>query len=502
VRRPLVALTAALCAVLLPVDPARAAEEAHPIVFPVAGEVTWTDTWHAPRGGGRLHEGQDLMGEKGLPVVAADDGVVTYLQKGHASAGHWLRLLADDGWIYSYIHLNNDSPGTDDGQASDDQIFGPGIAQGVRVTAGQVLGYLGDSGNAESSGAHLHFEMKDPSGTSINPAPSLRTARRVDGTTDAASSPIPRIAGPDRVATAVAAAEAGWPEGAARAVLAAGGRYDEALPAGVLAAAHQGPLLLTSSATGLEPNVATVLGDLGVGSVTVVGSVPAAVEADVRAAGHQVTRLGAPGDPVATAAAVAGAVGGGSGTAVLVNGSRFADGVAAAGLAAGRGWPVLLTTTSTVPQRTVDTWRDLGVQRVVLVGGTGVIGANIETFVAERGRCAGAAGCAVERVAGRDRYATSVAAAQRSLELGGRSVADVLLGTGTAYADALTAGPLTARRQGLTVLVDGSGAGGDGASRTFLSAQREAVQRVAILGGSGAVTATADRAIQQALGLA
>jgi putative cell wall-binding protein len=501
VRRTLVAaLTAALAVALMPVAPAAGADVVHPIVFPVVGDVTWSDTWHAPRGGGRLHMGQDLMGSKGQPLVAADAGTITFLQKDHASAGHWLRLLADDGWIYTYIHLNNDTPGTDDGKATDDQIFGPGIAQGVRVDAGQVVGYMGDSGNAESTAPHLHFEMKDPSGTTINPAPSLREAVRVDGSAGAAASPIPRIAGIDRVATAVEAARAGWPQGAGSAVLAAGARYDESLPAGVLAAARQGPLLLTT-ASRLEANVAEVLRQLGVGAVTVVGSVPAQVEADLRSAGHRVDRLGVAGNPVETAAAVAGAVGGQAGTVVLVNGSSFADGISAAGLAAGRGWPVLLTTASTVPQRSVDTWRALGVRRVVLVGGTAVIGDNIQRFIASSGRCAGGAGCEVERVAGTERYGTSVQAASRSIALGGRSAADLLVGTGTAFPDALTAGPLTARRQGITVLVDGSGAGRDGASRAFLSERRAEVERVAILGGSAAVGSLADRAVQQALGI-
>lgn len=501
-RRPLVALMVALVGALLPLDSARAEEVVHPIVFPAAGEVTWTDTWGAPRGGGRTHQGQDLMGEKGVPLVAADDGVITFVQQNHASAGHWLRLLADDGWIYTYIHLNNDSPGTDDGSATYDQAFGPGIEQGARVSAGQLVGYLGDSGNAEGTGPHLHFEMKDPSGVTINPAPSLRAARHVDSTSDPVASPIPRIAGPDRVATSIEAARAGWPDGAPHAVLAAGGRYDEALPASVLAAARQGPLLLTTSTSGLEPNVANILDELGVAGVTVVGSVPAAVDGDLRAAGHQVERLGAAGDAVSTATTVARAVGGQSGTAVLVNSSRFADGVAAAGLASGRGWPVLLTTTTTIPQRTVDTWRALGVTRIVLLGGTGVIGDNIERFIASSGRCAGGTTCEVLRVAGRDRYATSVAAAEHSLGLGDRSVADVLVGTGTAFPDALAAGPLTARRQGLTVLVDGSGAGHDAASRAFLADRRADVERVAILGGGAAVSASADKALQQALGLA
>jgi putative cell wall-binding protein len=198
--------------------------------------------------------------------------------------------------------------------------------------------------------------------------------------------------------------------------------------------------------------------------------------------------------------AVANEVGGAGGVAVLVNDARFADGVSATAVAAGRGWPVLLTGVSTVPQRTVDAWRSLGVRTLVIVGGTSVVAQKIEDFVRTSGRCAGSVNCTVERLAGADRYATSVAVVQRSLELG-RSVATVLLGTGTSYADVLASGPLASHFGGLALLVDGSGAGADAASRSFLTANASAVKQVSILGGSGAVSGAADRALQDALGL-
>jgi hypothetical protein len=99
-----------------------------------------------------------------------------------------------------------------------------------------------------------------------------------------------------------------------------------------------------------------------------------------------------------------------------------------------------------------------------------------------------------------DRYATSVAVVQRAVALGGRSAASLLLGTGTSYADVLASGPLASQRKGLALLVDGSGSGADGASRSFLEANAATVKDVAILGGSGAVNAAADRAVRTALG--
>src|SRR5690606_36480765 len=91
------------------------------------------------------------------------------------------------GWFYVYLHVNNDTPGTDDGQATFEQAFVPGLAVGQRVSSCQPIAYMGDSGNAEGAGAHLHFEIRRPpsqdgrhrhwsSSEPINPQDSLLTA--------------------------------------------------------------------------------------------------------------------------------------------------------------------------------------------------------------------------------------------------------------------------------------------------------------------------------------
>ena len=73
------------------------------------------------------------------------------------------------GWEYWYIHINNDTPGTDDGLNPLDHAFAPGIVVGGKVSAGQVVAYAGDSGNAESTGAHLHFERRHSNNCAISP---------------------------------------------------------------------------------------------------------------------------------------------------------------------------------------------------------------------------------------------------------------------------------------------------------------------------------------------
>jgi putative cell wall-binding protein len=512
-RRFLPVLPVLLATALLVVVPTSAvasadeAEEVHDILFPVAGDVHYSDTFGAPRGSGRSHEGQDLLGEKMQELVAADSGTITFLTWPEASYGYYVRLTADDGWVYSYVHINNDTPGTDDDAAEREDVYGPGIEEGARVERGQLIGYLGDSGNAESTAPHLHFEMHDPDGALVNPMASLDAAQHVDASVDAVdaedddgeASPIARLAGVDRVATAIAVAQRGWPDGADAVVLASGASYAEALPASVLAARTDAPMLLVGDE--LTDALVDELEALDPSRVTVTGSVPSAVDDALDDLGYRVRRVGAAGDAESNAAGLAAEIGGDAGVAVLVNESRFADGVSAAGIAAAHGWPILLTTTNVVPQVTVHAWRDLGVERLVLVGGTGVIGANIESWAAANGRCAGSDGCGVERVAGTDRYATSVATVERSIEAGGTSVASVLLGTGTTYPDALASGPLAARLGGVALLVDGSGRKADRVSRAFLAEHADDVDDVAILGGRAAVTSAADRAIQEALGL-
>ncbi len=154
--------------------------EVRPIVFPVDGDNRYTDTWLSPRGGGRRHVGVDFMADKLTPVVAAADGCITRLRyPGPDTAGdNYLILTDDDGWEYRYLHLNNDSPGTDDGANDRDQAFHGGLQKGDCVVAGQRIAYVGDSGNAEHAGAHLHFELRRPDGLWINPTPSVDAALR------------------------------------------------------------------------------------------------------------------------------------------------------------------------------------------------------------------------------------------------------------------------------------------------------------------------------------
>jgi len=124
--------------------------------FPMQGRCSFSDSWHAPRGGGRLHEGVDIIGARGLAIYAVVDGTITRMLTGGALSGNSIRLTAPDGTYYFYAHLDG---------------FAAGLATGQTVRAGQVIGYNGSTG---ATTAHLHFEIHPQGGAAVNPYPIVK----------------------------------------------------------------------------------------------------------------------------------------------------------------------------------------------------------------------------------------------------------------------------------------------------------------------------------------
>jgi hypothetical protein len=161
-------------------DPDRASAEALtvPMVMPIPGFPAPQDTWLAPRSGGRRHLGQDLMAPRLTPIIAPFAGEVSLFTSSAQPPHYYLRLQATDGWLAWAMHLNNDSAGTDDGVGGPDLAFAPGLKTGDWVGPGQLLGWVGDSGNSEETAPHLHFELwHQPTNAALNPIHSLRAAR-------------------------------------------------------------------------------------------------------------------------------------------------------------------------------------------------------------------------------------------------------------------------------------------------------------------------------------
>ena len=160
--------------------PAAAADEGpdyRELHFPVEGAVSFSDDYGDPRSGGRSHEGNDLMGKKLQKLLAAADGTVSLRLDTGGNAGHMLTIRDADGWQYRYMHINNDTPDTDDGLSPPEWVFAPGLVTGSRVRAGDFVAYMGDSGNAEATAPHLHFELRAPDGSAVNPWTSLRLSK-------------------------------------------------------------------------------------------------------------------------------------------------------------------------------------------------------------------------------------------------------------------------------------------------------------------------------------
>ena len=145
------------------------------ITFPVNGASSFRNDFHEPRGtdGTREHLGNDIIAPKMTPLVSAVDGVVSYVVSPQASWGYSISIRDNEGYQYRYLHINNDTPGTDDGLGGEANAYVAGIKRGVQVTAGQHIGWVGDSGNAEGTVSHLHFEIRDPNRVVINPYDSL-----------------------------------------------------------------------------------------------------------------------------------------------------------------------------------------------------------------------------------------------------------------------------------------------------------------------------------------
>ncbi len=142
------------------------------LTFPQDALVTeFVDSFGFARSGGRRHQGNDLMAPKMTPVLAAADGVVTSVGEG-GSAGRRLIIEHAGGFETWYLHLNNDTPGTDDGAGAWSDTLPSGIEEGVEVHAGQLISWVGDSGNAEWTGSHTHFELHH-AGEAIDPYPYL-----------------------------------------------------------------------------------------------------------------------------------------------------------------------------------------------------------------------------------------------------------------------------------------------------------------------------------------
>jgi hypothetical protein len=150
------------------------------IVFPVIGPAQYTDDFGDARWQGR-HEGNDIVSVRRALAVAAEAGTVEFDQSAHGAGGCMLYLYGQSGTKYLYVHLNNDLTSKNDnrGRCVPGTAFPKGLRSGQKVEAGQPVGYVGDSGDADGASPHLHFELHPGGRGAVSPYPWLRRAQRL-----------------------------------------------------------------------------------------------------------------------------------------------------------------------------------------------------------------------------------------------------------------------------------------------------------------------------------
>lgn len=130
--------------------------------MPVVGVRTQNldDSWHAPRDGGvRQHKGIDIFASKGTEVVAVSDGIISYIGD-QKLGGHCVWLTTENGTSFYYAHLDR---------------WAAGLYEGMEVQSGDLLGYVGNTGNAKWTPSHLHFGVNQ-NDEMVNPYPLLTHA--------------------------------------------------------------------------------------------------------------------------------------------------------------------------------------------------------------------------------------------------------------------------------------------------------------------------------------
>jgi putative cell wall-binding protein len=429
------------------------------IIFPMEERITWVDTWGAPRDGGtRSHEGNDLLAPKMTPLLAVVDGEVDWLDP-DGSSRYNLLLRGDDGNDYFYIHINNDTPGTDDGKGGVQYAYAPGLYEGQHVECGELIAYVGDSGNAESTVPHLHFEIhhggyKNP----IDPYNSLMAAPTLaewiaagkpdlDPGAHEPVAPCTSLRGTDRFDTALKISQAMFPgalPAEAGLVLAPGETYQEALCGAPLATAYGGPVLLTP-AIGLNNAVRDEIIRLAPKYVFCVGLSDDIVAAVQTALGTGGTASAIRGVDVydmsyKVALALGQKVGDLSGAvAIVTRGDLFPDAIGVSPLACAQEWPVLLTygPTDDLHASAAAAMSELGITKALKVG----------TYARLPDVVNGLA-----NLSGTDRYYTNRNVADWAKSNAGLTFVHLGVTTGDKFPDALASGPYLALDDGILLL--------------------------------------------------
>ena len=485
-------------------------------IFPIQQNAKFTDTWGAPRGGGtRKHIGTDVMSKQMNETYAAVSGTVRQakgegVHVGSYASSYYLLIDGDDGRSYFYVHMNNDTPGRPkgcDGKGGMENAFSPKLVdyykknktlKGARVERGELIGYVGSSGNAACGVDHIHFEVWPGHGwaaqkKAMNPYPILKASYAKYGapygnngiggggsthtpapapSSKPSSKPSPkpvadqkvdgaqRISASERVGTAARLSAASF-TAATTAVVVPADSHQGALIGAPLAAAHNGPVLLSDTGS-LSKGTLDELKRLGVKQVFTVGSMGGAVKG-LQKAGIKVTSVDHK-DPTALANKVAGLVADasegnskfsntGERHVIVVSGDKNAwpDALAGSVLAATDYAPVLFTGRDSISSATLNAISDIAPSRISVIGGTTRVSDKvIKQLKSKAGH--------VTRLSGPGRVDTALAVSSHMVNKNPSITNRVFVATSSNYPDALAAGPALAAQGGVLVLADPSGA--------------------------------------------
>lgn len=382
-------------------------------------------------------------------------------------------LVAEAGCCFDDIAIDNGTLAWKDDNVGAGDLFLYDIAAG---TTEKVAVTSECEGMPAISNGIVAFNRYDPSAGE----PDLWAAALYDIPTEYVE-----LEGPDRYETAVMTSQENFPNGADTVIVSTGLNWPDALGASSLAGMYSAPILLTDPEA-LPSTVADEITRLGAVDAFIIGG-EEAVSADVEAelAGllsGEVTRLGG-ADRWATACLVASETVDANpdwdGTAFVTTGLNFPDALSAAPLAAKAGYPIFLSNAEGIPADTQARMGDLGVNNLLVLGGTGVVPATVTAQEMS--------GMEVERLGGMNRYGTSLAVATWGADNLDMHWNHVALATGENYPDALSAGAAQGQLNCLMLLTPSDYL--DSTTAAGIAAHKIEIGNVVFVGGESAVSA-------------
>lgn len=349
----------------------------------------------------------------------------------------------------------------------------------ARKTGGNIWAWGANSegqlGNNTIGGPITTGSGKDPNGKEMSGVNSPVKALIQVGSF--ANTTFTRISGFDAMETSVKISQEGWPNGASTVILATVVNFPDALAAAPLAHQYDAPVLLTENKH-LTPSVEQELGRLKPSKVIIVGGtavVSKEVE-DLLQQHYDVTRISGY-DQYETSAQIATYLHNVnpeiSGKAVIAYGGNFPDALAISSWAAYHGIPILLTDRMKLPQATKIALQNLNVTETIVVGGTAVVGPQVESQLT-----------GVKRYSGIDQYQTGIAIANGL----GDSFKNIYLATGENFPDALAGSALAARTGSPIILVDKNL--DSTAVTSFFADHNLNIESASVLGGTAVVSPT------------